>query len=327
MSSYNPMLDPIPMSLAHISYGGDGTPEEAAEVQFGNKNDLTPFFGSQMRDKVVNTGKGVLAPIAGTAMAPTTKIRHRGKQTFEKLKSNPIDREQESAYDRRVRERQMAQGEPVTPPNQETSQSQAQPRLPRVDGGADIDVSTAVVASSPTSPGKPKYPVIASIPENWSEKGARPPRPSTDTGAAGYRNSEIGQEVEVPRESDDGIPLTRLSSAQSDAQETQLDHDAEAQAADDNEAYFALPGGPGVRNQEETDGNDPDAFFPPATKEPQMILWLPKDDLGLCEYEIEVNAAAGVDSSCRRAILNHEGKVRISGPPPVHHRKNNVYPT
>jgi hypothetical protein len=39
----------------------------------------------------------------------------------------------------------------------------------------------------------------------------------------------------------------------------------------------------------------------------------------LCEYEIEMNKAAGVESSCRRAILNSKGKVRIFGPPPVHH--------
>lgn len=307
------MLDPIPMSLAHVSYGGEGA-EDEPEVDFGNKNDLTPFFGSEIKDKVVNTGKGVLSPIAGTALAPANKVRHRGKQTFEKLKSNPIDKQQETDYDRLMRERQQAAPRPAplnlaatsTPPQQ------------------TVDVSEAVVSASPTSPGRPQYPVSTSVPEHWSEKGERPLRQSTDTGAAGYPNLQNGQVATPPRESEDGIPLTRLSS-QSEAQETPPDPEATADP-EDSEAYFALPGGPGVIDIDATDGNDPDAFFPPATKEPQMILWLPKDELGLSEYEIEMNAAAGVESSSRRAILNHDGKVRISGPPPKNQRRQHVYP-
>jgi hypothetical protein len=80
----------------------------------------------------------------------------------------------------------------------------------------------------------------------------------------------------------------------------------EADPKDENQ-YFAVPGGPGVmQNRDEmSDGNDPNAFFHPATKEPQMILWLPRDELGLCEAEIEENAKWGVESTCRFAILDH----------------------
>ena len=72
---------------------------------------------------------------------------------------------------------------------------------------------------------------------------------------------------------------------------------------DQEEPYFALPGGPGVQRRQQEDGNDPNAFFHPATKEPQRIIWLPRDELGLCEAEIEVNAAAGIASTHRYAIL------------------------
>ena len=75
------------------------------------------------------------------------------------------------------------------------------------------------------------------------------------------------------------------------------------------ERFFAVPGGPGVRQFQEEDGNDPHAFFHPATKEPQRILWLPRDELGLCEAEIEANAMAGVESTHRYAIL--DAKVRM----------------
>lgn len=317
------MLDPIPMSLAHVSYGGEGA-EDEPNVDFGSyKNDLTPFFGSEIKDKVVNTGKGVLSPIAGQALAPANKVRHRGKKTFEKLKSGPTGQQQESPYDRQVRE--AAYDRQVREQSQMVSQgAPLNLAAPSTPPQRPVDVSETIVSASPTSPGQPQYPLSDSGPNHWTEKSANVPRPSTDTAAAGYNSSQIGQTGSPPGESEDSIPLTRLSS-QSEAQETQLDPEAAA-GTEDNEAYFALPGGPGVIDVEETDGNDPDAFFPPATKQPQMILWLPRDELGLSEYEIEANAAAGVDSSSRRAVLNHEGKVRISGQPPKQHIKTHVFP-
>ena len=80
--------------------------------------------------------------------------------------------------------------------------------------------------------------------------------------------------------------------------------------ADLEEPFFALPGGPGILQRRDQDGNDPNAFFHPATKESQRILWLPRDELGLCEAEIEANASVGIESTHRYAILN--AKVSIS---------------
>lgn len=75
---------------------------------------------------------------------------------------------------------------------------------------------------------------------------------------------------------------------------------------DQEEPYFAVPGGPGVQRLEEEDENDPNAFFHPATKEPMRVLWLPRDELGLCEAEIEANKKFGVPSVHRYAVLNHK---------------------
>ncbi|RSH91201.1 hypothetical protein EHS25_009500 [Saitozyma podzolica] len=80
--------------------------------------------------------------------------------------------------------------------------------------------------------------------------------------------------------------------------------------------YFAVPGGPGVRKRKLPGEDDPDAFFHPATKDPQRIIWLPRDQLGLADDEIERNAAAGVQSTNLNAVLNGKGKVEISGGPP-----------
>jgi hypothetical protein len=78
---------------------------------------------------------------------------------------------------------------------------------------------------------------------------------------------------------------------------------------DNFDPYFAVPGGPGVLQEEHEDENDPNAFFHPATKEPMRILWLPKDELGLCDAEIEANKAIGVSAVHRYATLN----AKVSG--------------
>jgi hypothetical protein len=278
--------------MAHVAHGGDQNGNGTDTINFGDKNDFAPILGTEIGTKVFNTGKGVLSPITGN-MADTSKIRHRGKQTFDQFRSTPMDRRQETKYERRMREKNVGRID-TTPPNGRTS----------------MDVSGTIVSTSPTAPGRPQYPV-----SDHPEEAAQ--------GVVSDGTSPTRDPPQI-RESEEGIPLTRLSTGQSEAQERQIDIEAEAQLPqneddDSEQRYFALPGGPGVINQEEIDGNDPDAFFHPATKDRQPILWLPKDELGLCDYEIEMNAAAGVQSSSRRAILNNKGKVRIFGPPPVHH--------
>jgi hypothetical protein len=76
------------------------------------------------------------------------------------------------------------------------------------------------------------------------------------------------------------------------------------QEPEDEEVPLAVPGGPGLVREMQDDGDDPNAFFHPATKEKQRVLWLPKDELGLCQAEIEGNRAAGVLATNRYAVLN-----------------------
>ena len=81
---------------------------------------------------------------------------------------------------------------------------------------------------------------------------------------------------------------------------------------DRSDPYFAVPGGPGVLQEQNEDENDPNAFFHPATKEPMRILWLPKDELGLCDAEIESNKAMGIDAVHRFATLNAKVSRMVS---------------
>ncbi|TFK27166.1 DUF221-domain-containing protein [Coprinopsis marcescibilis] len=57
-------------------------------------------------------------------------------------------------------------------------------------------------------------------------------------------------------------------------------------------------------------------FGHPAATRPQRTIWIPVDDLGLSNFEVDANRKAGVDSSNKDAIINAKGKVDVQGPPP-----------
>ncbi len=57
-----------------------------------------------------------------------------------------------------------------------------------------------------------------------------------------------------------------------------------------------------VRAAEET--LEDDAFTHPAAKEPQRVIWLPEDELGLATAEIRDNEAIGIASTSSDAFLN-----------------------
>lgn len=73
--------------------------------------------------------------------------------------------------------------------------------------------------------------------------------------------------------------------------------------ADETE-YFAKPGGQGVILARVDDANDPDAFFHPASKEPQRVIWIPEDDLGLARDQVLGNMAAGIRSTAKFASVS-----------------------
>jgi hypothetical protein len=56
---------------------------------------------------------------------------------------------------------------------------------------------------------------------------------------------------------------------------------------------------------------DVDAFAHPATKEPQRIIWLPEDELGLAGAEVKDNLSVGILSTTKDAVL--DSKVSTGG--------------
>lgn len=57
-------------------------------------------------------------------------------------------------------------------------------------------------------------------------------------------------------------------------------------------------------------------FAHPAASRPQRTVWIPTDELGLSQREVEETRKAGVDVSSRDTVMNHKGNVDVSGAPP-----------
>ncbi|KAI0631057.1 DUF221-domain-containing protein [Trametes polyzona] len=89
-------------------------------------------------------------------------------------------------------------------------------------------------------------------------------------------------------------------------------------------AASAKPGAPGLEQEDDRQssiqGVDEDAgpkdFYHPASVEPQPIIWLPRDPLGLGEAEERAIRAAGIKVSTRDAVMDDKGHVDIHGAPP-----------
>ncbi|KAI0720717.1 DUF221-domain-containing protein [Cerioporus squamosus] len=64
----------------------------------------------------------------------------------------------------------------------------------------------------------------------------------------------------------------------------------------------------------------PKDFYHPASVDPQPVVWIPRDPLGLGEAEEKACREAGVDVSTQDAVMDGKGHVDISGPPPDEER-------
>lgn len=330
--SYGPLLDALPLSLSHLQYQ-DG---QNVEAEFG-AGELAPGIA----DKIVKTGEKVLAPIAAPTKDQTDKVLKMGKQVLAQIKTTPDERRRQQG-DEKDAETPVSPLTAVSPIDRRartaaTSTPMAAIALPTAPGPPQGPVSElpAVDTGPDLQRAIDGHPVMGDYTNYDAEQRERKQememqqqerartRESDETAVPSTVNQSGSPKHNTDDSSDDDEAEDRTGAANSATSPISPEGnapphpDAEAQKEDET-AYFALPGGPGVINQDEVDGNDPNAFFHPATKEPQMILWLPADELGLCAAELEANAEMGVKSSSRRAKLDARGKVRITGPPPKH---------
>ena len=155
-------------------------------------------------------------------------------------------------------------------------------------------------------------------PDNASNEHLTPTPPGerasqdADSGSSAEQANAKSTSVQpnVPVERQEAVEMSNMS----EKRERQQAEAAQVQAEDEakTEADFAKPGGHGARRRYRVDdSSDPNAFFHPATKDPQRILWLPRDGLGLADAQVADNIAAGVESTTRNAIYNSQVSVAL----------------
>lgn len=88
--------------------------------------------------------------------------------------------------------------------------------------------------------------------------------------------------------------------------------DAEEQDAEETNSQTANP--PEIKPVDEDAG--PKEFYHPASVEPQRIVWIPQDQLGIAAEEEQEIRDAGINVSTEGAAMDDKGHVDISGPPP-----------
>lgn len=124
---------------------------------------------------------------------------------------------------------------------------------------------------------------------------------------------------DVPGEDDGDFGGTEDGSRQ-DGEKTKLKSDVPPDTAkgtvqsnrgpEPSKGYGASVPVEGKRNEGPTDFNHP------ASIEPQRIIWIPADPLGLGVIEAKALNAAGVEASTEHATMNDQGHVDIDGHPP-----------
>lgn len=71
---------------------------------------------------------------------------------------------------------------------------------------------------------------------------------------------------------------------------------------------------PEIKPVDEDEG--PKEFYHPASSDPQRVVWIPEDDLGLAEEERRVTSEMGIAISTEDARMDGKGHVDVSGAPP-----------
>ncbi|EKM58161.1 uncharacterized protein PHACADRAFT_26687 [Phanerochaete carnosa HHB-10118-sp] len=119
---------------------------------------------------------------------------------------------------------------------------------------------------------------------------------------------------------DDDVKKERAPHAPIDAVESAPLGESKASAssspnpADDPESNPETANPPEVKPVDEDAG--PKEFYHPASVEPQRIVWIPEDQLGLAAEEEREIRDVGIRVSTEGAIMNEKGHVDIDSPPP-----------
>ncbi|KAH7332874.1 DUF221-domain-containing protein [Rhizoctonia solani] len=114
-------------------------------------------------------------------------------------------------------------------------------------------------------------------------------------------------------------PLTKNGEPLTAEQQVKLDKLERERAEHEMHARSAPPKSEkyGKNVAEEGKHNDgPEDFTHPAAIEPQRVVWLPRDALGVAEAEEYELRSEGIEASTENATIDEKGHVELTGPPP-----------
>ena len=316
--SYKPLISALPLSLAHMSHGMPKSNEPAPSMFAEEANPPAPVGTVRPSTPPVISEKATASPIS---------------QSGARLVQHP----NRPSEDQPIVPRRPSQPDPIVQkaiafPHRPNSglEEEAEPRglafgdaLVDVHTGdfpgmeeiaARLDLSLKGIDPTPavgTAPGPPRSRVSSRRPSRQQSSGSSP------------ANTPVNDEVEMQDMQRD--PEKGLRSGEVDEKNRRV-----STGGEEDNPFFAVPGGPGVRPRHVNRGDEADTFLHPAATQPQRVVWLPRDELGLTAAEVQKNEECGVKSSSRHAtfvavsragpfvrlVTDVQGKVRISGRPP-----------
>ncbi|CAE6528316.1 unnamed protein product [Rhizoctonia solani] len=101
----------------------------------------------------------------------------------------------------------------------------------------------------------------------------------------------------------------------SDSAARPLTKNGEPLTAEQQAKLDKLKNGPSMRQGKHNDG--PKDFTHPAAFEPQRVVWILRDPLGVAEAEEHGLKSHGIEVSTENAVIDEKGHVELTGPPPA----------
>ncbi|BEI90642.1 uncharacterized protein CcaverHIS019_0307120 [Cutaneotrichosporon cavernicola] len=348
VTAYKPLLNPLPLSLAHLTHGQPSADAKSDDDQDDKVPDLSNGTtgvddedAMWYRDPVSPVSKGVSKRQSVISMRSwqlpqnSPRVRAHGRPSATSSPAVPPLVRPSATSSPAVPPLVLPSPKPVAtkPEDVEMSDLRATRRATVTSWTAVPPSPTSAVPPSPTS-AVPPSPTSAVPHTPTSAIGPSPlsavtPSPTSDDAQTDEVTEDLHSETPINRPRlvsggrsrsmslapwEDHRHKRSNSAPQWELRRSSTSRSIEANQ-EDIRRYFARPGGPGVIRPPD-DSASPAAFFHPATHQPQPIIWLPQDDLGVAPEQVRENRKEGVKSTTRNAVLDAKNRVLVVGPAP-----------
>jgi hypothetical protein len=297
VTSYRPLLHPLPLSLAHLTHG-----QPSADAKAGT-SPRDGSFGMRKEPPEVDAEEAMW--YSDPAGKERPGLRQRKSTASMRSWRSPTHSPHLGAADKPT----ITTSSPAVPPLSLPPQ-QAVAMQPEDVEMSDLGVRQSTITGSTAVAPSP----TDAVPSPTSDETGTDEITEDQHSQAplGRRRSSVGRRMSVGPWEDHRH--ARRQQPHWELRRTSTVGSLEANQEDISK-YFARPGGPGVIRPPD-DSAAPAAFFHPATHQPQPIVWLPLDELGIARDQVKQNRKEGVKSTTRNAVFDTKNRVLVKGPAP-----------